>query len=296
MSQPEFSFDIYPDVDAELAAAYRRNVDGGTASPDAVANSALAAVVEGQMQNVDPLANANIPPEFNQYVTEALNATKDLYDVLRLPESIPEIDSHEFSGVDWQKLANTHEAMQKWGLEPELVVSHTGEQLEFWKTLYSKLPNTKNGGLYVDSKVEASWSDIDSPSQASWMVSVLATTPKPTITNITHDLSNLKDRLPALKGIYDDKLGIGDDLAVRDSYPTFSEYLTLQALRLKANKAPIDPETYTWLHGTFDNDSKAPYGLWYSDAGQVIVRWVGTDGQNDLLGVRPAVRGQYFER
>jgi hypothetical protein len=67
-SPTEFSFDLYPGLDSELDDAYRRNVEGGIATPD-TAVSGLAAVVGNSLHDPDRL---KVTPEVSDWVSEEL--------------------------------------------------------------------------------------------------------------------------------------------------------------------------------------------------------------------------------
>jgi len=52
-NSPEFSFDLYPDLDRDLDDIYRRNLEQGVASGEVIATAVLAATVDRQLEN-DP--------------------------------------------------------------------------------------------------------------------------------------------------------------------------------------------------------------------------------------------------
>ncbi len=283
-----FSFDIYPDVDAELAAAYQRNVASGDASPEEVAQGALSAVVAQGLENSRPLAG-EIPKNLYDRFMGALEATQDIYAASAI--LVPDYRDAQFESVNWQRLSDVYEGMRSQDLQPEIVVSRRGISEADWKSIYARLPNAQNGGLYINENVSRDWSTIDPPEEQDWSVSVVSATETPLIVNVSHNLAKAgADEKTALEGVYLGETSPNDNATIRDSYPTLNEYLTLQALHLRTGVKRVDAETATWLHGTFDNGSKAPCGYWYSDDGRVRVRWDETDYQLDYLGVRPAVR------
>ncbi len=282
-----FSFDIYPDVDAELAAAYRRNVAGGTASPEEVAIAGLDAVVTEAIAGQSSLEQANLPLTFREQVEAACEATDRIMPI----NSKPAFEGIGLESIDWGKLSSAYAEMLGAGLKPEVIVARQGQSSDYWRGIYSNLPNTKKGGLYINSDVENYWTELtisETNVNPEWSVLVMPSADEPPITDVPHNMT--MSSLSADKHVVD-ALQLDQASIIADTHPDISSYLTLQALRLQDGKEPVDGSTYTWLKGTFDNDSKAPYGYWDSGVGQVYVYWYETGDQLDYLGVRPAVRG-----
>ncbi len=287
---PSFSFDLYPGLDAELEAAFRRNVAEGTASPEALANGGLAAVIAQNLENEQSGVIEVVGGDFKEKLLESWDATKELYDAGGV--QLPELTSPLFGDINWESVATQYGAMLQHDLQPEIVISCGGLSINEWKNIYAKLPGTQNGGLYVNEDLEDYWLDIN---PVSYQVSVIAATPEPSVLNVSHDLrEGDAEDFAKIASIFNGALGIDGKQEIRNSYPTIDDYLTLQALRLKAGKEPLDKETYTWLQGTFSNDEKAPYAVWDPDIGQVYVYWDEPGNRDDNFGVRPAVRGVEF--
>ena len=287
---PSFSFDVYPGLDAELDAAYRRNIEAGTASVEVVATEGLAAAIAENLDNSRGVSGENIPGNFRDKFLAAWFATNNLYS--DTPNLVPQIDSEELKHIDWRRLVTSYDAMQDNALQPEIVISRNRQSLDDWKELYSKLPGVKGGGLFVYDEVAAVWPELSSASGFDWSVSIIATTPEPTLKDISHDLENTGAGYTGmLDDVFGSQLNIKGKGEIRESYPTLSAYLTLQAQRLQAHKEPVDSETASWLRGLFDNGTKAPYAYWDPDRGRVYVHWDDPGDQGDYLGVRPAVRG-----
>ena len=292
MTHPEpFSFDVYPGLDAELNAAYKRNVANGVANPGAVATDGLTAVVADAIANQDPSSNVNLAPGFRQNVEDARAMTKKILKLsLDFEQKVPKLNSAEFENVDWDKLQTAHGVMLGAGLQPEVVISPLGLLPDYWRDIYAALPGVKSGGLYINSEVEEGWSDLNAAVGTGWSINVVPGTPEPTIKNVPHDMSKA-DLHAKLDGQVLDAVDLKTIRTVSERYPDVSTYLMLQAIRLQKGEAPIDAETYTWLRGEFDNGTKAPCAFWRPGHGRVRVFWRVPGYRGDVLGVRPAVRG-----
>ncbi len=68
----DFSFDLYPGLDADLDAAYERNIAQGTASPEDVATSGLAAVVQEALVKAPVPSSETLNPEASLWAVEEL--------------------------------------------------------------------------------------------------------------------------------------------------------------------------------------------------------------------------------
>lgn len=73
-AQSEFSYDIYPGLDAELDAALARNVEAGNAEPGAIATSGLTAVVERTLEEQKP--DLGTDPLIANWVYDELEKTE----------------------------------------------------------------------------------------------------------------------------------------------------------------------------------------------------------------------------
>ncbi len=289
--EPSFSFDLYPGLDAELEAAFARNIEGGTANPEIVAAAGLQAAIAETVAKQDPRAEIDVSPEFQTAFDSACEASTELFGrYTGITAGELSAGSFHFKELDWHKVSRAYEVMEATGLRPEVVVAPQGENIKFWKDVFAKLPGTKNKGLYIDKDIEKHWSELNDSDDQLWAIRVVPAGPSPAAQGVPHSMTK-----PDLHSVFGDEvaeaLGLGSVSAVSDTFPDLRTYLTMQALRLEHGQEPLDAKTYTWLKGTFDNGKKAPYADWRPGDGQVIVYWVEPDDRDDDLGVRPAVRG-----
>ena len=267
---------------ARLSAGETARGLGGT-SLDAVLAADVAEAKEAGTLTGSGL-EAITSPETRAAFETALANTERLF--ARIGLVAPTAEQLRASGIDLAQLATRFEAMGV-GAKPELVIApRLG--VENWKRIFQGLQDDqainrsgriKNGGLYIDADVAKNW---DSPSfqdtgsapqcetdaglsglGTQWTVRIISGTETPTQTNVRHDDPNYPNK------------------------PTVNEYLTLQGVRLmNPDTEPIDSDTYTWLNGSFKDDSRAPCGVWYSGGGRVVLYWSGVGNANGSLGVR----------
>ncbi len=289
---PSFSFDLYPGLDAELEAAYRRNVDAGTANPEDVASGGLAAVLAQELAQQGAGKEGGGPPSaMEAYYNGALSAAERLF-----PKSsiwLPEVMDATVESVDWQRLEKAYDVMNRNGWSPQVILSPPSMGIKFWRDIYKNLPSTKDGGLYLYDDVEGAWGEIERGDEGRWTVSVIAGMQEPILKNVSHNLQEGEGDYKKVIDVAWQELDVASSGALdfRSTYPTLSEYLTLQALNLQNGTDPIDAQTATWLNGEFDKGSKAPCAYWGPADGRVYVGWGGPGSRDGDIGVRPAVRG-----
>lgn len=110
----EFSFDLYPGLDAELEAAYIRNVESGNAAPASIATVGLAAAIGNTLQQQRP--EASLSEEVERWVSKELGGGFDdgalsrwrEYDAL-MPVPTPELSMQDDPRLA-EKYSHLHEA------------------------------------------------------------------------------------------------------------------------------------------------------------------------------------------
>jgi hypothetical protein len=282
-----FSFDLYPGVDAELDAAFARNV--GQEPTSQLGATGLAAAVAEQVRSGDTI-RTDYPEGYMDAFSEAVNQADTLFVADVHKDGFREfLDSFEGSERE-AKIADAYEEMNNLGYEPMVIVGPSDATYTYWEGIFKRLPNTQNGGLYINEEVKQWWiSDtLPKPSDEDWFISVVPTTPAPTV-NSDHQVN--WHNQPAATAIETSALPFSSREDIAKAHVTINEYLTVQAVKLANNESPIDADTYTWLSGTFDNGTKAPYGYWIPDDGRVGLRWYGPSNRSGSIGARPAVRG-----
>lgn len=271
----------------EAALARRSPEDLAATGADLGALAASEALRNQREGRIDVLAGSGFDvitnPATRHSFETAYDAHVQFFNYIGI--SMPDSDQFTESGIDFAHLANEYERMENEGLEPQVVMALQGLGANSWKSLYVELQNDsavnhdgriKNGGLYLDSRIAENWNKFDQipdavPSvlydgvgahttRAGWTIRLIPGTEGPTNTDVNH---NANDAI----------------------HPTIAEYLSLQAVRLQAEQPPIDPNTLTWLNGTFDN-GRAPGGFWRSGYGQVYVFWYRASLSDGFLGVR----------
>jgi hypothetical protein len=275
----------------------------------ALTNIAMGQSVANLLLNLDgqPILE-QLNPDFRRVVGASLQRSQELFIVTGMSSlHIPEIGSPELK-VDWRQLQTGYEAMERLGLQPELVIGLEGQPLSFWKTLYSGLRQWQDDnqldaahrllhqddgdGLYVDSQLETYWDELI-PNQLRWSVSVLPGTPKPPVLNIAYDGTDAKQAIPAELTNILQALSLTDTNSQKPMNPKLEKYLHLQATRIQLGQEPLDIETFSWLNSTFTNSNgklAAPNGLWYPGHGRVYLHWREVGDRNGYLGSRPEVR------
>ena len=223
----------------------------------------------------------------------------------------PEISSPELAHVDWNSLLTGYGAFEALGLQPEVIISPEGQDLDFWRQRFSQLRmwqdtnkpdaphrlqrQTDGDGLWVHKDVAANWQTLAKTDQPRWSASVIPATAKAPFRSVDHNGHDSHSSMPQALNDTLAALPVGHQLL---THPSPESYLMLQATRLQAGEEPVDPYTdnlyqYSWLDGEFTSGTNqvAPCGSWRPGGGRVNLGWVRLDRRLDDLGVRPPVRG-----
>ena len=241
--------------------------------------------------------------------------------------TLPNLDSKEFAGVDWQRLHEATKVYESLGIPSQVVLSPINRPLEGehgWKTFFSKLRawqekehpdavhklknQTDGDGLWINNEIPSQWSGvIDTSSDApQWQASVIPTDNKPAVTNVAYDSTN------ALGDVPTDLSSIVALLPPTPStdpnqppklagHPKAESLMTIIASQLYLNKVnkdnsqpeqtPIDSNTWTWAEGIINSGASGLAVIWDPDDGQVLLNHDVVGIRVDYLGVRPEVRG-----
>jgi hypothetical protein len=283
-----FSFDLYPGVDAELDAAFARN-SGQDAT--ALGATGLAGVVNQAIAQPNTASNPDRSPEIVVRAALALGASREVLalDPLYTKRQPDHLEDTVFGEIDWEQLSVSFAFMEDLGLEPEIIVTPDHLSLNNWGSIFANVGGaTKNGGLYYDEAIDDNWREIGGDADSDlWTVAVIPGVAKPHLLGQPHNMDRqTADSVDAqYAALFDPSIEFAEN------YPSVHTYLMLQARRLQAGLPPIDSETATWLAPAFDNGTKAPYGFWRPDGGQVRLYWSVPSDQLDHIGARPAVRG-----
>jgi hypothetical protein len=282
-----------PDLIQRVDDAYERALTAQGELASGVGGVALDALIESDVtaaREQGSLAGSGLEtitdPDVRTTFSESLARTEQLFGRIGLTAPTPA--ELQASGVDFDALGAAHEQMERDGLEPQLVLAPSLGASE-WEGLYSHLEadgsvngsgRIKNGGLYINADVRAAWSEFgivpdsvpvtmrrDTSGECNWTLRCVPGTNRPTETNVAHNDSRYPDK------------------------PTVHEYLSLQASLLQNGEDPIDNSTWTWLDGTFESGSQAPFGHWSPDGGRVGLDRVDVGGRVGSLGVRLPVWG-----
>lgn len=261
---------------------------------------AAAAVRETDVHSFGTSLESIANPEQQAAFEWAFERSAQLYERIGLTPPPPEDFAR--AGIDFARLATNYEHEKTAGHEPEIIVTPNELPPESWQQLFQKLQDDptvnvagdiKSGGLYISDDISAHWEELNTlPSGVTtverrqpateplsldnldrqWTIRIIPGTDRPTDASLDHD------------GRRNDT-----QAKVELAHPTIAEYLTLQGQSLQERRTPVDGETYTWLHGTFEGGSRAPGGDWYPDGGQVELSWRDSGGRYGGRGVRLAV-------
>lgn len=253
---------------------------------------------------------------FQELTRSSLIRSLDLLNLVDDTQLFLELQEDGHKQTDWKKLEAGYRSYESLGLQPEVVASLEGQPLGYWQNLFSrlrqwqdthvdnpahKLQNRTDGdGLYVNDEVANNWDELAETTKPRWTISVVPGTSKPQVVNVDHGGKDGENKVPQ---------ELIDILQVQDptsglkvlAHPTIESYLTIQALRIKNGLDPLDPQTWSWLAGTFmrgadeNVQQAAPFGRWSPGGGRVRLGWHTAVRRDGGLGARPAVRGQSFE-
>lgn len=232
------------------------------------------------LQILDALLNPNTRQAFETYLAES----RELFGYIGL--TIPTLKDCMDCGIDIPSLGTIYERMVHDGLEPELALSPV-LPLPIWRELYQYLAydpvinhdkRMKGPGLNSLLIGYNSWETLaaipdDAPvilsreNMLMWSLRIIPGTASPNELTDNHDHNG---------GVH----------------PTVSEYLTVQAIRLKSNREPIDSTslTQTWLYDTSPIDLQShhgrPVGTWNQKRGWVTLIWSDGYGTVSKRGTR----------
>jgi hypothetical protein len=256
--------------------------------------------------DVDRMEGISAAPENGTVwdrATMALAHTRELFS--RIGLVVPELADFAAAGVDFQRLQTVHETMRGLNLEPQLVLAPVLAPAE-WKNFFKAAQDDrrinhdgriKNGGLYINDEVERNWDSLQGNRHniniggSPWQVLVVPGTNKPTVTNIDHNgTKDGKQASPELLQQAQAYVPLNQQ-SNEFMHTTIPAYLTLQATKLLNHEEPLDGATWAWLEGDFENGSRAPFGDWNPDVGQVRLYCGDVGLRADSLGVRLPVWG-----
>ena len=170
------------------------------------ARTALTRVAMGpspasQLLNPEGSATSEMEPDFQEVTTEAHRHLVDIFAYAKLDLSVPDLDSSEFSHINWLNLQEGFRVYESLDMQPELVISPEGRPIDFWKGLYTglrlwqdraqpdaphRLNNKDDGdGLFIADTTAQNWSSIKA-SSPGWKVSIIPGTPTATALNVDH--------------------------------------------------------------------------------------------------------------
>jgi hypothetical protein len=257
-----------------------RKLQGPQSSEDLAAGLCLA--------SQDTVSVSPIPGSYSEGFGEALDeaheAAASFYERSGIEAPQPGEEMLQTEGE--HRLQRAFGLMNYYGLEPDVVVSREGLDLQTWRNCFSQLSQAIHApviisgdmGPGVSSAIETDWDELGLLSAPRWVVSVVAASQQ-TPYNLSHDLRQLK-------GTWTDAV----IQSARDSYPTFAEYLTLQAVRYQSEQEPIDLQGFTWLRDTAGKDGKAPLGKALSAVESAAITRAPVEAQAPNIYIRPAVR------
>ena len=286
-----------PRIAAEVAAAYKHNVECGlmpstdladSVSVQSLGNLIKNATVEARDTNKPGLCEFSMleNPEMIKVFESSFKASEALFDLIDI--AIPTPEECIVAGIDIKELAFCYSKMETDGLKPELVLSPNLDA-STWCELYEELVNEPavvrydrlkgEGGLRLQPLVTENWDELTEPDST-----VLAITSD----NVENPYSWTLRLIPGTVDPTEVGVGHSHNQAV---HPTIGEYLTLQATLIRANLEPLDSDTtYTWLNGSyishFTNTAIAPYGNWGPITGIVNINCSGAGHISEGKGTR----------
>lgn len=235
---------------------------------------------------------------------DSYDAAEALFSMLGM--EAPSAQAFSAAGVDWELLAAAYERLDLRAAEPALLVApvlpfmgHSANTVgRSWQDLYAQLtehPGPEQGplrarpdglGLQLGTALHttdaaralfeqeqasaraAESHSVEDSAGATWTVSVVA----------------LSDA--AAQGNHPYSAFEGGHLRP-------SEYLALQALRIRAGETPIDEFGWTWLEGVLDLESgwHALAGVWVPGYGQIRIYSNPVAYAQERLHVRTPIRG-----
>lgn len=277
-----------------------------------------AAVRNATKEQTDGDRIEGVSSEFSQRLSSAYSELTSLVTDTQMEASIdvPMLAGPELIDTDWARLDTGFQLYQRLGLQPEIIITPTGQRLEHWRVLYSnlcdwqekqpqdasgdwRLSSTESKGLYVSGELVGCWDELV-PREPGWQVSVIVGTEEPVTRLVDRTGRGPNGRLP--QGLADiirqQPAHPGAALDKLDTYPSVEDYLMLQATRFHRGLPPMDDRLLaTWLDGDIyipRNVMHAyPLGsLHTTDTGyQVFMTWGEDKLLNSRNGVRPIIKG-----
>ena len=271
----------------------------GAAERDAAEERAKRGEIEG------------VSKEFSQALSFARgNLVSLLTDTkIGVASDVPELTGPEFGHIDWHLLEAGFEAYEELDLEPKIIITPTGQGLQYWRTLFThlyewqreQLPPIQGDqlldGLWVDPDVRNHWDGLV-PSKPGWQVSVIAGTVQAPVKNVDRTGKDHNGRMPQrLVDILAKQPPHSDPAAgILDTHPSIEDYLMLHATQFHQGQGPLDYVGMTWLEGTLRSRPGVVYPagrVWRdnSNGSQVSLEWHTPNIFDEFCGVRPIVRG-----
>lgn len=307
---------LHPDLAAQITNAAEWQAHDPAAAVGAVG---LAAAVQDAAKKLSDRGEVDgVSPEFSQTISSARNNLVSLITDIQigLASDVPELTSSEFASTDWPRLEAGFQAYEQLGLQPEIVITPTGQKLEYWQTVFNHLyrwqeQSTLNphnsrrlqfdadhSGLSISADIEEQWNVIV-PAEPGWQVSVIVGTQNPNIRDVDRAGKDHDGNIPSsLQDILEKQPAHPDDATnTLDTYPTIEEYLMLQAAQFHQGRNPLDDTATTWLDGKayiVGGFPVYPVGrVWCDDSEgcRVGIDWQGPDDFDTSSGVRPIIRG-----
>ena len=299
-------------LEAQLEAALARNVAGGLAVAETASLATIADIVMRENEILFP----EMTDVFALSPKMAVKASRAHELTSRLAESVgvdmPTFKELAHEGVDFNKLASSHETMTRLGMMPELVIAPV-LTLEQWKVVYKSLHDDlhinhaghiKNGGFWVTDDVVEGWDELQNHDRTvniagqRWDVLIVPGTNQPTATSTDYHGKEHNGKISEVILMVATELGLQDDQIPTEALnPTIDAYLTLQANSfLQANTSigiaapPVDYNSCTWLDAELPGD-RAVLGYWKAKDGMVCLGWRHGLIRDAKVGVRVPVWG-----
>lgn len=182
--------------------------------------------------------------------------TNFLYD--RISIKIPAPDTFAEHGFDFTRLAGIYETMQANGLLPQVIIAKADLTFEEAGALYDNLRTdsairsdlTKKRRPFVCSgKIHKDWSESNQAYQAP---SPAVYTPSGAWTLRIIPGNYIKYHAEEAD-YFGRSSAIDMKTGLQHKHPSISEYLTMQACLIQANKSILDDNSTTWLYGPYFN-------------------------------------------
>lgn len=240
--------------------------------------------VRASDSDITLLTVREIPGGFQRSLNEAFIAAQGLYKYAGL-KVIP--DDSLLDEEATRRLSGIYELMNSHDFQPEVVVAREGLDLQAWRGCWQKIVQKIHEPVIISGdtgpgsspSIEKYWDKLKLSPDATWTVGVVAANPEAPLRNVSHDLNRLQDRLSP-----------EEIQAVRDSYPSMAEYLSLQATRYLSGRPPIDLGGSTWLLHTIDQGSKAPTAQALPEIDTAAITCAAPDAEHSAFGIRLAFR------